>query len=186
MNKMIITTMLVCGLLSSTTTLAQKFAQIDTYPVDIAYLTTKKIPEPLIKVVYGRPLKTEENVFGDQIPYGEIWRTGANEATEVKFYTDMLFGNKMVKAGTYVLHTIPGEKEWTIILNSNTDTWGAFFYDDSKDVVRIKVPSTRAKEIDVFSIGFKKNFKNSFMVLAWDSTRIDIPLATGNEILARI
>lgn len=186
MNKIIITIMLVFGLLSSTSTLAQKFDQIDTYPVDIAYLTTKKIPEPLIKVVYGRPLKTEDAVFGEQIPYGEVWRTGANEATEVKFYSDMLFGNKLVKAGTYVLHTIPGEKEWTIILNSNTDTWGAFFYDGSKDVVRIKVPSTQAKEVNVFSIGFKKNFKNSFMVLAWDSTRIDIPLATGNEILARI
>ena len=65
-----------------------------------------------------------------RVPYGEIWRTGANEATEVKFYADMSFGRKLVKAGTYVMHTIPGEKEWTIILNSKTDTWGSYFYDE--------------------------------------------------------
>jgi len=186
MNKIFITTVMVCALLSSALTSAQKFDQIDEDPMDITYLTTGKTPKPLIKVVYGRPQKKQPNVFGEQIPYDEIWRTGANEATEVKFYSDILFGNKLVKAGTYVLHTIPGEKEWTIILNSNTDTWGAFFYDDSKDVVRIKVPANETEEIDVFSIGFTNNFKDSYMVLAWDSTRIDIPLASGDAILAKI
>lgn len=186
MNKIFITTLMVCGLLSSTFTNAQKFAKVDANPVDITYFVKGKVPKPLVKVVYGRPVKNQEKVFGEQVPYDEIWRTGANEATEVKFYSDILFGSKLVKAGTYVLHTIPGEKEWTIILNSNTDTWGAFFYDDSKDVVRFKVPAKQAKQIDVFSIGFKKSFNNSFMVLAWDSTRINIPLEEGNEILARI
>ena len=71
----------------------------------------------------------------------------------------MSFGRKLVKAGTYVLHTIPGEKEWTIILNSNTDTLGSFFYDESKDVVRFKVPAKQAEQIDVFSIGFKEEFQ---------------------------
>ena len=118
---------------------AQKFSQIDKSPTDIAYLR-KSNSKPMVKVVYGRPSKNNESVFGSQIPYGEIWRTGSNEATEVIFYKDVKFGNKLVKAGTYVLHTITGEKEWTIILNSNTDTWGAFFYDESKDVARIKVP----------------------------------------------
>lgn len=186
MNKIFITALLVCGLLSSTFTSAQKFAQIDDNPIDITYFKKGKIPKPLVKVIYGRPSKNQDKVFGDQVPYDEIWRTGANEATEVKFYSDILFGNKLVKAGTYVLHTIPGEKEWTIILNSNTDTYGAFFYDESKDVARFKVPAKQSKQIDVFSIGFKKSFNNSFMVLAWDSTRINIPLAEGNEILARI
>ena len=186
MNKKIITSMLLCALLSSVMSYAQKFDNLDDAPVDISYLTTRKIPKPLIKVVYGRPQKESNTVFGDQVPSGEIWRTGANEATEVKFYTDMSFGRKLVKAGTYVLHTIPGEKEWTIILNSNTDTWGSFFYDESKDVVRIKIPTKEAEAIDIFSIGFKQDFNNIFMVLAWDQTRIDIPLATQDVILAKI
>lgn len=186
MNKKIITSMLCCALLSSVMSYAQKFDKPDQAPVDISYLTTRKIPKPLVKVVYGRPQKESKQVFGEQIPYGEIWRTGANEATEIKFFTDMSFGRKLVKAGTYVLHTIPGEKEWTIILNSNTDTWGCYFYDESKDVVRIKIPTKEAEVIDIFSIGFKEDFNNIFMVLAWDDTRIDIPLATQDVILAKI
>lgn len=165
---------------------AQKFDQLDQAPTDIAYLRKNSVSKPLVKVVYSRPSKKGEAVFGDQIPYGEIWRTGSNEATEVKFYRDLKFGNKLVKAGTYILHTIPGEKEWTIILNSNTDTWGAFFYDESKDVARIKVPIKKIEELDVFSIDFRKNFRRTFMVLAWDSTQIDIPLETGATVLAKL
>lgn len=186
MKKKIFTSMLCYALLSSVMSYAQKFDNLDKAPVDITYLTTRKDPTPLVKVVYGRPQKESEKVFGEQIPYGEIWSTGANETTEIKFYTDMSFGRKLVKAGTYVMHTIPGEKEWTIILNSNTDTWGSFFYDESKDVVRIKIPTKEAEVIDIFSIGFKKDFNNIFMVLAWDDTRIDIPLATQDVILAKI
>ena len=186
MNKIIFTTLFVGAILMSSDVGAQRFDQIDRVPMDITYLTTKNLRKPLVKVVYGRPQKDEEIVFGHQIPFDEIWRTGANEATEVKFYRDMLFGGKLVKAGTYVMHTIPGEKEWTIILNSNTDTWGTAFYDPSKDVARINVPSEQADQIDVFSIGFKDSFKNTFMVLAWDDTRINIPLASGDEILAKI
>ncbi|MCF6223021.1 MAG: DUF2911 domain-containing protein [Flavobacteriaceae bacterium] len=165
---------------------AQKFDHLDQAPIDIAYLRKNNSSKPMVKVVYGRPIKIDDTVFGSQVPYGEIWRTGSNEATEIKFYKDMKFGNKLVKAGTYILHTIPGEKEWTIILNSNTDTWGSFFYDASKDVVRIKVPIKQAKELDVFSIAFRKNFNNTYMVLAWDSTQIDIPLATQGDILAEL
>lgn len=186
MKNKIITSVLFCALLSSVMSYAQKFDKPDEAPVDISYLTTGKTPKPLVKVVYGRPHKEADKVFGEQVPYGEIWRTGANEATEVKFYTDMSFGRKLVKAGTYVLHTIPGEKEWIIILNSNTDTWGSYFYDETKDVVRIKIPTKQAEEIDVFSIDFKDDFNNTFMVLAWDATRIDIPLATQDVILAKI
>lgn len=186
MNKKIITSLICGALLSSIMGYAQKFDKLDEAPVDITYLTTRKEPKPLVKVVYGRPQKESDRVFGQQIPYGEIWSTGANEATEVKFYTDMSFGRKLVKAGTYVLHTIPGEKEWTIILNSNTDTWGSYFYDESKDVVRIKIPTKEAEELNVFSIAFKEDFNNTFMVLAWDETRIDIPLATQDVILAKL
>ena len=165
---------------------AQRFDFPDVAPVDIAYLREAKNETPLVRVVYSRPEKEAPKVFGEQVPFGEIWRTGANEATEVKFYNDVSFGDKLVKAGTYVMHTIPGEKEWTIILNSNTDTWGAFFYDPSKDVLRIKVPSSEADQIDIFSIAFKKSFKENYMVLAWDTTRVNIPVNGSNQLLAKL
>ena len=137
-------------------------------------------------MIYGRPQKDAEKVFGDQIPYGKLWRTGANEATEVKFYNDTKFGNKTVKAGTYILHTIPGETEWTIILNKNLDTWGSCFYDEDMDIIRIKVPSKTDNVLDVFSIEFEHRLKNTYMVLAWDNTRVDIPIKVKDHLLAKI
>ncbi len=186
MKKVFFTTVFVFAFILQNQLSAQRFDQLDTDPTDITYLRLKKSSQPLVKVVYSRPQKNNEEVFGDKVPYGKIWKTGANEATEVKFYNNMKFGTKIVKAGTYILHTIPGEKEWTIILNSNTDTWGAYFYDKTKDVVRIKVRPEEAEELKVFSIGFENNFKNTFMVLAWDTTRVNIPLVTKNELLAKI
>ena len=156
MNKKIITSMLCCALLSSVMSYAQKFDKPDKAPVDISYLTTRKIPKPLVKVVYGRPQKESNNVFGDQVPYGEIWRTGANEAVEITFYKDVTFGGKSVKAGTYALFTIPGTNEWTVILNNNLNQWGAYSYDNSADVVRVSAKaSSDSESLEAFSIAFK-------------------------------
>jgi hypothetical protein len=186
MKKVYITVGIVFLFILQNQLFAQKFDQIDENPTDIAYLRDNTISKPIVKVIYGRPHKNADKVFGEQIPYGKIWKTGDNEATEVRFYSDIQFGGKLIKAGTYILHSIPGEEEWTIILNSNTDTWGAYFYDPSKDIARIKVPAKKANELEVFSIGFQHTYKNTFMVLAWDTTRVSIPLITHEEILARI
>lgn len=186
MKKVYITVGIVLSFILQNQLFAQNFDQIDNSPTDITYLRDSKISKPIVKVVYGRPHKNSDKVFGEQIPFGKIWETGANEATEVKFYSDIKFGGKLVKAGTYVLHTIPGEEEWTIILNTNTDTWGAYLYDPSKDIARIKVPAKKANELDVFSIAFKQIHKKTFMVLAWDTTRVSIPLKTNEATIARI
>lgn len=177
---------LLCTLFIHSEIYSQRFDQLDKAPVDISYLMSDQKAGPMVKVVYSRPAKEKGKVFGDLVPYGEIWRTGANEATEITFFKDMLFGDKIVKAGKYVMHTIPGEKEWTIILNSNTDTWGAFFYDPEKDVVRIKVPASRDQPIDIFSIAFTHDIKDAYMVLAWDRTRVNIPLEESSALLAKI
>ncbi len=188
MKNLIITCAILGTLFFQSNAFSQRFDQLDKAPVDIAYLRPNQKSDPLIKVVYSRPSLEEGGVFGDVVPYGEIWRTGANEATEITFYKDMLFGNKVVKQGTYVMHTIPGRREWTIILNSNTDTWGAFFYNPEKDVARIKIKVKKSTQrpLDVFSIAFTKDFKDSFMVLAWDDTRVDIPLDETSPMLAKI
>ena len=154
-----------------------KFSDLDKSPHDITYLRTSRNAPPLVKVLYGRPQKKERTLFGSLVPYGKIWRTGANEATEVTFYKDATVAGKSVKAGTYVLHTIPGEKEWTIILNSNLNVWGAFQYEEAKDVLRATVPvSVGKKSLEAFTIAFRKGEKMA-MVLAWDTTRVEIPLS---------
>ena len=95
-----------------------QFAGLQKSPTDIAYAKTDRRAEPTMKVIYSRPQKKGRDVFGGLVAYGKVWRTGADEATEIKLMKDYKFGDKTVKAGTYSLFTIPGEKEWTIILNS--------------------------------------------------------------------
>ena len=165
---------------------AQGFNTLDTAPQDIVYFKQDQNSKPVIKVVYGRPTAKQIEVFGNEVPYGKIWKTGANEATEVKFYQDVMFANKFVKAGTYVLYTIPGKNYWTIILNRNTDTYGAYFYTPAKDVARIKVPATDGKPVDIFSIGFLSKTYGSQMVLAWGKTRVKIPLYLEEHLLTKV
>jgi len=153
-----------------------KFQKLDPSPADIALLRLEKGAPVVVKVIYGRPQMKGRVIFGELVPYGKIWRTGANEATEVTFYQNTKFGGKEIPKGTYVLHTIPGEKEWTVILNKNLNVWGAFQYDPAADLVRFKVKSTQAEDsLEAFSIAFD-NGENKAMVLGWDKTRVRIPL----------
>lgn len=155
---------------------AQEFRELDTSPHDIVYFRTNKISPPKIKVLYGRPKKNGREIFGEVIPYGKIWRVGANEATEVVFYNDVVFGETEVKAGTYVLYAIPNQKEWTLILSSNTDVWGTYEYEEKYDVARTTARVSKAEFLEAFSIGFKDKGKHVNMVLAWDTMRITAPI----------
>ncbi len=163
---------------------AQSFKNLDECPQDITYYRESRAMPPLIKVIYGRPTLKEEKAFGFQVPFNKVWRTGANEATEITFFQDVIFGNQLVKVGTYVLVTIPGEKEWEVILNKNLDVWGAFQYDPKADIVKIKVPVNKAERLEVFSIAFKRIIHNEIqIVLGWDSTRVKIPLKIKDNIV---
>ncbi len=155
---------------------AQEFRDLDASPHDIVYFRTNKISPPKIKVLYGRPKKNGREIFGNVIPFGKIWRVGANEATEVVFYNDVVFGETEVKAGTYVLYAIPDQNEWTLILSSNTDVWGTYEYEQKYDVARAMAKVSKAEFIEAFSIGFKDKGKHINMVLAWDTTRITAPI----------
>jgi len=159
---------------------AQDFKDLDVSPHDIVYFRTNKISPPIIKVLYGRPQKKGRKIFGELIPYDKIWRVGANEATEIRFYQDIVFGDSKVKAGTYVLYAIPGEKEWTLILNSNLDVWGSYEYESKYDVAKAKAKVSHAEPVESFSIAFKQKSKHVNMILGWDRTRVTVPLRFYN------
>jgi hypothetical protein len=165
---------------------AQCFSKLDKNPHDIVYYRPNGKTAPQIKVVYGRPGAKDKEVFGTQIPYGKIWITGSNEATEVKFYCDVMFGNKYVKAGTYAMYTIPNEDYWTIILNSKVDTYGAYFFNPKYNVAKIEVPASKGNMLKNFSIGFVTKKYGSQMVLAWAKTRVKIPLYTEESLISKI
>lgn len=129
-----------------------------------------------LSVVYGQPSKRDRVIFGELVPYGEVWRTGANAATEITFQKDAVFGGKEIKAGTYTLFTIPTEADWTIILNSERKQWGAFGYDKikDKDVLKTTVPSTRLDQtIEKLTLRFDE--QNS-LIIEWDNTRVTVPI----------
>jgi len=165
------------ALLMTTDISAQDFPGLQKSPTDIAYAKADRRAAPTIKVIYSRPQKKGREVFGGLVPYDQLWRTGADETTEVKLFKDYKFGNNTVKAGTYSLYTIPGEKEWTIILNSKLDTWGHYQYDESGDVARIKVPasSISGDAVEAFGITFKPVDKGYHMLLGWDTTMVEVP-----------
>ena len=130
-----------------------------------------------VKVSYGQPSKRDREIFGGLVPYGQVWRTGANKATEITFAKDVKVAGKDLKAGTYTLFTIPAEKEWTIILNSQLDQPGAFDYEKnkSKDVLHVKVP---AKKIDnsVEALTYRFDGNNN-LVIEWDKTQVAVPIS---------
>jgi hypothetical protein len=156
---------------------AQNLPALDSSPADIAWLPPKRT-NPVAKVVYSRPMKKGRVMLGGTEPYGKVWRLGANEATEIKLFKDVTFGDKVVKAGTYTMYAIPTETEWTIIFNTKLDTWGAYSYEEGKDVVRIKVPvGETEKEVEAFTIGFDEPKDNtSTMNIAWENTLVKIPV----------
>ncbi|MDX2284447.1 MAG: DUF2911 domain-containing protein [Bacteroidia bacterium] len=162
-------------LISIPAALGQKFPGLDKSPADIVYL--RKGNKPIVKVVYSRPAKSDRQIFGDLVPYGKVWRTGANEATEIKFYQDVVFGDKPVKAGTYVLFSIPGETSWTLILNSELDQWGSYGYKDKYDVARTEiVPAKVSDPIEYFSIAFRDEAGGGVMMLGWDMVLAEVPI----------
>ena len=126
-----------------------------------------------VKVVYGRPYKKGRDIFGGLEAYGKVWRTGADEATEITFEKGVVVGGKQVSAGTYTLFTIPGKDEWTVILNKQLKQWGAFSYDQSKDLVRVTAkPKHLDKVVEQFTITPKANE----LQIEWDQTDVTVPM----------
>lgn len=126
-------------------------------------------------ITYGRPYKKGREIFGKLVPYGQVYRVGADEATTISFAKDATFGGRPVKAGTYALFAIPNEKQWTIILNGNPKQWGAYDYDKNKDkdvlqVNAMVIPSsTPVEQLTIKATPMSVSIE-------WDKTKVSIPV----------
>jgi len=134
-----------------------------------------------IEIVYSRPSLKGRAAFGNGsllAPTGIVWRTGANGATKVTFSDPVTIGNTTLAAGSYGLFTIPGEKEWTIIFNSNSKGWGSFTYTEAEDVVRVKVkPETTSNSTETFIIGVGDiTPETASIYLKWANTLVNVPI----------
>ena len=106
-----------------------------------------------------------------------MWRLGANEATEIEFYKPVRIGNTKIKKGRYTLYCIPYQDKWTLIVNKETDTWGSFKYDETKNVVKIEAPVQRQAEVlESFAMAFEKSTGGANLIIGWDNIMVSFPI----------
>ena len=170
---------------------AQEFPKMDASPMDAAYYPNraafrafakteeeKKAGEPKIRVLYSRPQAKEREVFGNLVKYGEVWRIGANESTEVLFYQDVTIGGTKVKAGRYTIYATAQENEWEVLLSSDKDGWGQYaFKPEESTVAKITVPTKKTPEtLEALAIVFEKADGGANMIIGWENTMVSVPI----------
>ncbi len=135
-------------------------------------------------ISYHRPLAKGREIFGKLIPFGKIWRAGADENTVIKFSTDVTIDGKIVKAGAYGLHAIPTKESWTIILNKETKAWGSYFYKKEKDVLRFKATPKTAAHQEAMTFNFTQVTANKVSVeLRWATTNVSFDVHVNSTDL---
>jgi len=142
-----------------------------------------------IELIYSRPAMKGRKIFGDLVPWNKVWRTGANNATRIKFNEDVMISGQAVKAGEYALYTIPGDKEWDVIINKGSANWGTN-YKQEDDILRVKVKPAKLNEtVESFTMQFS-NVKptSTDLQIMWDKTAVNVPITTDidKKIMAQI
>jgi hypothetical protein len=163
-----------------------KLPPVDKSPMDMSYYPSgypvlkiqDKATEPLVaRIIFSRPQKNGRTIFGELLEYGKVWRLGANEATEIEFFQNVKVGTTKVKKGRYTMYCIPYPDKWTLIINKETDTWGSFKYDQTKDVVRVDVAVQKLTEVlDSFVMAFDKTTGGAGLTIAWDNFKVTLPI----------
>lgn len=174
-NSILSIAILIITLISSTELTAQKFKSLDKSPMDAtAFPNSYKISDKIVKVIYSRPQLNGRDLV-KLAPPEKVWRTGANEAAEITFYKDVIFGGKALKAGTYSLFTIPSlEGDWTVIINRARNIWGSYYYKQDQDVIRVSGKTSKVEEnIEAFSIMFEEDMT---LKMGWGNTVISVSI----------
>ncbi len=134
---------------------------------------SQTIGTTVVTIEYGRPAVKSRSVWGGLVPAGEVWRTGANEATTIEFTSDVTIEGQKLPAGKYALFTIPGPNEWTIIFNRTAKQWGAFRYDAGQDALRVKVKPSPAPHQEWLSFHFEDLAADAATaVLRWEKVAV--------------
>jgi hypothetical protein len=185
MKKIYVLTMTLC--FSTISLLAQKkLPGLDKSPMDMSYcpanysfrqIDTSKVAPLVARLIYSRPQKNGRVIFGDLVPYGKVWRLGANEATEIEFFQSVNIHGKTINKGRYTMYAIPDSVKWTIIINTNTDIWGAFSYDSTKDVVRMDLlVEKQATLVEALTMVFTKSVTGYDLLILWDDEKVTLPI----------
>jgi hypothetical protein len=140
-----------------------------------------------VTITYSRPGVKGRKIWGGLVPYGTVWRTGANSATTIQFTEDVLVEGQPVPAATYSLHTIPGEREWTLILNKEANQWGSYSYDPAKDALRVKITPIAGPPQEWMQFRFEDPTINSArVVLAWENLQVPFTIKNQTDTNVRV
>ena len=162
-----------------------KPTDLDKSPMDMSYspqgypilkMNGKITTAPSARVIYSRPQKLGRTIFGGIVSYGQVWRLGANEATEIEFFKNVKIDGKTVAKGRYTMYAICTETQWTIILNSEKDVWG-LYYNPKKDVIRVNVPVQNTDDaVEAFTMYFEDNKAGTNLNILWDNVKVALPI----------
>lgn len=136
-----------------------------------------------VEITYSRPSVKGRAIFGELVPFGEVWRTGANASTKIKFSSEVMIGDTKVEAGTYSFYAIPTATSWTLILNSNLSHWGSDGYKASEDIVRLEAkPMDLGFKMESMSINVQNISKDgAAIVIAWDNVAVAMPFSVESD-----
>ena len=173
MKKLIFVLLVACSPLTQ----AQKFKKLDVSPMDrVFYPISNRVSDKAIIITYSRP-QLKGRQLEELVPLNKVWRTGANEATEIRILKPVKLGDTTIKEGTYTLYTYPKVESTEIIINSAKYVWGAYNYDKSKDVARIDVPAIESSEyLEAFSLIFTGKGSDAVLHGGWGNVRVSIPI----------
>ena len=165
-------------------------SMLDKSPMDIIYfpweypklkMMGKISTQPVFRVIYSRPQKNGRKVFGTTIKYGEPWRLGANEGTEIEFFEDVTIQETRVRKGRYLLYCIPQANEWKLIMNSDLYSWGLRI-NEKKDVFKFIAPTMPTdKTIEAFTMETEKLKGGALLWMAWDDTKVSLAIKIMNQ-----
>jgi Protein of unknown function (DUF2911) len=145
--------------------------------------TTQTIGISTISISYSRPLASNREVWGKTVPYGKVWRAGANENTTITFSDDVSIEGKPLAAGTYGLHMIPDKDQWTIIFSKNSTSWGSFSYDEKEDALRVTVTPTTDQNFDTLTYTFDDVKPDAALAtLRWE--KLAVPFRVSVDVKA--
>ena len=181
MKKLFATALLSCSLLG--------FSQFNVPIASPKQKVEQQFSMTKISVEYGRPGVKGRKVFGELVPFGKVWRAGANSATKVTFEQNVNIGGKHVIAGSYALFVIPMEKEWKVMLNKDANQWGAYTYDAKLNVAEFTVPVQKmADKQEWFEIAVNPvDIHSAEMLIKWDMSKVAIPIKEWKpEMVAKI
>lgn len=145
--------------------------------------TSQTIGISTVTINYSRPLANGREIWGKVVPYGKVWRAGANENTTISFSDDATIEGKPLPAGTYGLHMIPDKDQWTVIFSKNSTSWGSFSYDDKEDALRVTVKPTTEESFDTLTYTFDEvKPESALATLRW--AKVAVPFRVGFDVKA--